>query len=369
MPSMLHKPLGRTDLSVSGIGVGAGIGSGGSYESLPDVIWAAMDAGINFIDTAPSYGLGQSEEAVGRAVRGVRQEIVLATKIEPKDATSKDVARSVDESLARLGTDYIDLLQLHWTDGTPALDDVLSAMGAEVEAGRVRAIGAANVSAAVLDRIAGSNQHLAAAQVEYNLDDRGAERDVLSTCVANSLGLIASAPLRQGVVSSSAPCRGVLQRLASMYGKTTAQIALRWLVSHASVVAIPNTTKVSRVKENADSMGFELKQEEIQEISAACIMEPQLIPIAAIRMPETGVVFKTVSDALDNAEGAVPSPAELAKEISAGEYLKPIRVTPLDTMSADYQLVQGHLRYWAWVIAFDGQRSIPALVDGPRDWS
>ena len=119
---MQFKNLGRTSVRLSAIGQGTGLGGysskPASYDDLVDVIRAGIDLGMTFIDTAPGYGDGASEAVVGRAIAGRRGEVVLATKVSPANVTSDGVMASVEASLHRLGTDYLDLCQVHWSNPT-----------------------------------------------------------------------------------------------------------------------------------------------------------------------------------------------------------------------------------------------------------
>lgn len=181
-------------------------------------VLAALDLGVNFIDTAPVYGLGSAEEILGRVLEtsGRRDEIVLATKTGlavsngrvERDGSPARIARDVEGSLRRLRTDRIDLLQVHWPDPTVPIEETAEALAALVRGGKVRAIGAANFSPAQLDafrRVAPVATH----SPPYNLFERAVEADVLPYCRRHGLATIVYGALCRGLLS------GRLQRVAS----------------------------------------------------------------------------------------------------------------------------------------------------------
>ncbi len=367
---MIQKALGQTAISVSAIGQGLSIGSYktrvGRYEDQVDNIRLGISLGMTLLDTAPVYGDGHSERVVGQAVADVRQEVCLATKLRPGKTRPEEVEASAAESLERTGCDVIDLLQIHWPNPDVPLADTIGAMGSLVERGVVEHIGVSNFSLAELEeaREALPTGDIQSLQVEYNLFDRGVEDDLLPYCQEAGITVMAYSPLHRGRIANGPDHLAVLETIAEAHGATPAQVALRWLVSHEGVVAIPNSTNPTRLKENARSADIALTDGEIERISSACAPKSVEMDTDRIRpaREDEEKVYRTVDQARENALGMSPSPTQLSEQIKGGEMLKPFRVTPSQEPGY-YDLVEGRLRYWAWVIAFDGKRPIPVLLD------
>jgi aryl-alcohol dehydrogenase-like predicted oxidoreductase len=203
------------DFSVSRIGLGTwAIGGwmwGGTDEktSLRTII-AALDKGINLIDTAPVYGFGQSEKIVGRAVKeyGDRTRIIIATKVglEWKDgkvlrnSTRQRILKEVDDSLRRLLTEYIDIYQVHWPDPLVPIEETANTMKELVKSGKIRAIGVSNYSTEQMDKFR-AVASIRVAQPPYNLFERTSEDDILPYCRENNIIPITYSALCRGLLS------------------------------------------------------------------------------------------------------------------------------------------------------------------------
>lgn len=212
---MTYHTLGRSGLKVSPLCLGAMMFGGPANEADSfRIIDRALDAGINFIDTANIYTAGASERIVGQALRGRRDRVILATKVRgprgdgPNDqGTSRGhILREVEASLSRLGTDYIDLYYLHYPDYDTPLDESLSAMNDCVRAGKVRYIGCSNFYAwQVCEGVWMSERHhwaaFTAVQPLYNIVNRDAEVELLPFCRQYGLGVVSYSPLARGVLA------------------------------------------------------------------------------------------------------------------------------------------------------------------------
>jgi diketogulonate reductase-like aldo/keto reductase len=345
---VLQKPLGSAGEHIPAIGLGTGVagyaGRSPRYEALEPVVRAAIDLGMTLIDTAPGYGDGEAERRVGRAVQGMRQKVFLATKVSPNDVAKDDLVVSAEESMCRLGTDYLDLLQVHWSNPGVPIHDTVEGLSLLVERGKVRYVGVSNFSPRELEeaRRAFAPGEIVSNQLEYNLFDRGVEDKVLPLFVEESLS-----------------------QIAGEHGRSPAQVALNWIVQQGPVVAIPNTTNVERVREISESLDFTLSPEESQDIALRCTVRVRAVPVDEIKVEDTsgGPVYTTLQDAVENRHNAVPSPAQLAEQVREGEFLKPVRL--LRRPEGGYTLVEGKIRYWAWVIAHDGVEPVAALIDEP----
>jgi aryl-alcohol dehydrogenase-like predicted oxidoreductase len=210
---MRQNRLGRSDLTVSAVGLGCNnFGRRLDATGTRAVIDAALDAGVTFFDTADIYGGdGASERLIGEALEGGRRDrVVLATKFGMDMGTdggrphgSREYVRSaLDDSLARLRCDHVDLLYYHEPDGVTPLGETLAALGELADAGKLRAFGVSNVDAAELrEAVDHGDARLAAVQNEYSLLERGAEDDVLPLAHAHGVGFVPYFPLARGLLT------------------------------------------------------------------------------------------------------------------------------------------------------------------------
>ncbi|HKJ70903.1 MAG TPA: aldo/keto reductase [Gammaproteobacteria bacterium] len=211
---MEYTAIPGTDIEVSRIGLGTwAIGGwmwGGTDEAESiATIHAALERGITLVDTAPVYGFGRSEEIVGKALKGRRDDVVLATKAGlewderenvRRNASAKRIRQEVDDSLRRLGTDYIDLYQVHWPDPRVAPEETAEALNGLLAAGKVRAIGVSNFSPGQMDAFR-REAPLHTDQPPYNLFERAIEADVVPYCRDQGIGLITYGALCRGLLT------------------------------------------------------------------------------------------------------------------------------------------------------------------------
>jgi aryl-alcohol dehydrogenase-like predicted oxidoreductase len=214
---MQYRSLGRTGIKVSPYCLGAmmfGKLGNPDHEECVRIIHRALDAGINFIDTADRYSAGESEEIVGKALKGRRDSIVLATKFQgpmSEDPNMQGTSRrwiigAVEGSLRRLGTDYIDLYQVHRPSPDTEIEETLSALTDLMRAGKIRAIGSSTfpVSEIVEAQWVAERRGLARFRTEqppYSILDRGIERDMLPTCQRYGMGVMVWSPLSKGMLT------------------------------------------------------------------------------------------------------------------------------------------------------------------------
>lgn len=364
------------DSIVPAIGQGCGrigLSENRSYISEAEEIYAlqfGVDVGMTFIDTAEVYGDGNSELLVGRALSGRREKVFLATKFSPENSSYKKVITSLENSLCRLKTDYIDLYQAHWPNPSIPIEETMGALAKLKGDGKVRNVGLSNFSKREFIQAQANliDFRIVSNQVELNLVDRFAQQELLPFLQSIESTLIAYSPLDKGRNASGDPREVVLSRLSDKYGKTTSQIALSWLISQKNVMAIPSSSNPKHLEENAMAMWIELEKSDLDEIDE--IFRPKLlqIPCEAIRVSLSGEggkkVYQTRAEAINNHLDLVPSPLELAEYIKAGDSVKPVRLIPSTEQDSEfkYDLVEGRLRYWAWVLAFNGEKPVPAYV-------
>jgi aryl-alcohol dehydrogenase-like predicted oxidoreductase len=235
---MEYRPLGRTGVQVSPLCLGTmmfGAWGNPDHDDSIRIIHRALDAGINFVDTADIYSAGESEEIVGKALKGRRDDVVLATKLGvPMDedpnhrgGSRRWIVHEVENSLRRLGTDYIDLYQLHRPDLDTDIDETLAALTDLVQQGKVRYIGSSSFNAGqiVEAQWAARGRRLERFRTEqppYSLLTRGIELDVLPTAQRHGMGILTYSPLAGGWLSGSwtadsSPTSPARQRLAKRF--------------------------------------------------------------------------------------------------------------------------------------------------------
>jgi diketogulonate reductase-like aldo/keto reductase len=229
-------------------------------EECRNTVETALDLGYRHIDTAQMY---ENEEQVGQAIAGSgvdREEIFLVTKILRENLAYEDVHRSVEESLDRLGTE-IDLLLIHSPNRTVPLEDSIRAMNELQNDGSVKHIGVSNFSVSQMEAaIDTSETPILTNQVKYH--PFNGQDDILEFCIDNDSMLTAYSPVaRQRIIGND-----TLQEIGNRYGKTEAQVALRWLIQQRMVSAIPKATKREHQKENIDIFDFQLTEDEMNQI-------------------------------------------------------------------------------------------------------
>jgi aryl-alcohol dehydrogenase-like predicted oxidoreductase len=304
------KYIKLRDLTVSRIGLGAmGMSHGYTGAGSDDAesirtIHRAIDLGVTLIDTAEIYGPFVNEELVGRALKGRRDDVVLATKFGlvshagdgawNLDSSPANIRTAVEGSLRRLGTDYIDLYYQHRVDPNTPIEDTVGAVGELVSEGKVRHIG---LSAAGADTIRRGNavHPISALQSEYSLWTRDLEAEILPLLRELGIGLVPFSPLGRGFLTGTIRSpeqfddddfrkdnprftaenfqrnlriADEVQAVATDVGATPAQVALAWLLAQGDDIApIPGTKRVARVEENAAADGVELSSAQIDTLN------------------------------------------------------------------------------------------------------
>jgi aryl-alcohol dehydrogenase-like predicted oxidoreductase len=307
---MQQRQLGREGPRVSALGLGC-MGMSEFYSGRDEAeslatIHRALDLGLNLLDTADSYGPHTNEELVGRAIKGRRSEVFLATKFgivrDPSDPTVRgfnahpDYLRSaIEGSLKRLDVATIDLYYLHRVDPKVPIEDTIGALAELVRAGKVRYIGLSEVSAATLER-AHSVHPITALQSEYSLWTRDPEAGVLAACRRLGIGFVPYSPLGRGFLTGAfartediaaddyrrvsprfqgenfernLPLLNKVRVLAAEIGCTPAQLALAWVLSQGDdIVPIPGTKRRKYLEENIAALSIRLSRAQLAELDA-----------------------------------------------------------------------------------------------------
>ncbi len=314
---MEYRRLGASGLKVSLLGLGGNnFGPRIDADRTRQVVDAALDEGVTFFDTADVYGEGRSEEFLGRALGMRRDEVVIGTKVAgkmgpgPNDrgASRRHIMDGVDASLRRLGTEYIDLLQMHTWDAETPIDETLGALDDIVRSGKVRYVGCSNYKAwqmtwalGISDR-RGWNKFISV-QPHYSLVYRDPERELIPACREFGIGVIPYFPLAGGVLTGKyregepapAGTRGAqserfsqrfatpqnlaivrkLEKWACEREHTVAELAIAWLAAQPTVsTVIAGATRPEQVRENAKATVLRLTLDEASEVAALAEIHP-----------------------------------------------------------------------------------------------
>ena len=317
---MEYRRLGETGLMVSELCLGCmTFGREADEEDSRKLVARFLESGGNFIDTADVYSEGVSEEITGRAIKSVRDDVVLATKVRfpmgdgPNDVglSRKHVIQGCEDSLRRLGTDYIDLYQVHcWDEATP-LEETLGALTDLIHAGKVRYIGVSNFTAWQIMKSVGLSDALGlerfvCLQPQYSLIERNVEYEILPACLEEGLGVIPWSPLGGGFLSGKyrrderppensriagaeesmeehwdrrATERNwnvldVVGEISESTGKSYAQISLNWLLRQPAVTApIIGARTLEQLDDNLGAAGWELDKDQTNRLSEAGALE------------------------------------------------------------------------------------------------
>lgn len=265
---MESKVLGRTGERVPVIGMGTwGMGSSTGDRRKEELLalQKGIELGMRFIDTAEIYGNGKSEMLVGDAIRDVRDEVFLATKVSPDHFSYEDLPKACEASLQRLGVKYVDLYQLHWPSPRIRIQETMRAMEDLVSEGKVRYIGVSNFSVeeTLEAQESLSRSELISNQVQYSITSREIEAELLPYCEKDKITVIAYSPLDRGKI----PLSKIPKDLLAKYEMTPAQIMLNWVTYRRLVMAIPKASHMDHVEENSKSVDVRLSEDDYQALS------------------------------------------------------------------------------------------------------
>jgi len=306
---MQFRTIGKSDLEVSDVALGTWAFGGDCWGKADDarsehVVSEAIEKGINLIDTAPIYGGGRSEEVIGRAIKGKRDRVVIATKcglqqqgdsIRP-NLTVSFIREEIENSLIRLGVDMIDLYQCHWPDEKTPFEETFTELNRLVAEGKIRHIGVSNFSRQQLEE-AMSFSPVVSNQMQYSLFERSVEEELMPFCRERKVSFLTYGPLGGGILTGKyctppAFPKGdvrsffykyyrepfwskgrelilVLEDIAARRKVLVAQIAINWVLSHVEVAScIAGARAAEQVDQNAAAADWDLSAEEIELIQA-----------------------------------------------------------------------------------------------------
>ena len=308
---MEYRRMGRTGLKVSEVCLGTmTFGHGTDQQEANRIVDLACEAGVNFFDTANSYGNGQSEIMLGKALKGRRQDLIVGTKVfNPMGSNPNDsgmsrihILRAIEESLTRLQTDYVDIYYIHHVDTQTPLEEMLRAFDDLVHQGKVRYIACSNYEAwRLMEALWISDSKDLARfecyQPQYSLVVRDIEEEIIPVCQLKGLGIVAWSPLAGGFLTGkyrtgdqqvggtrseegwAYPKRyfapnadetlGVLLDVAKDLGRSPAQVALRWVLDQPAITsAIIGTRTVEQARDNLKAGGWRLPQEALDRLTS-----------------------------------------------------------------------------------------------------
>jgi diketogulonate reductase-like aldo/keto reductase len=234
-----------------------------------DALRTGISLGMTLIDTSGNYGNGRSEQLIGHVLAGQRDRVFLVSKVEGDQVSGDGIARACAASLARLGTDYLDLYLLHWPVPSEQFSGVVAGFEQLRAAGKIRAWGVSNFNVGQMEDLlrVPDGHRCATNQVPYSLNNRRIENDVLPWCKQHGMPVMAYSPLggdKHLVVGDRA-----LAQIGTIHGCSAAAVALAWVIRSGNVIAIPESGSPEHVKENAVALSTALTPRDLQTLDAA----------------------------------------------------------------------------------------------------
>jgi diketogulonate reductase-like aldo/keto reductase len=234
-----------------------------------EALRTGISLGMTLIDTSGNYGNGRSEQFISHVIAGQRDRIFLVSKVEANEVSGNGIARACEASLARLGTDHLDLYLLHSPVPSTQLSGVVAGFEQLRAAGKIRAWGVSNFNIGQMEDLfrVSDGHRCATNQVPYSLNNRHIESDVLSWCKQHNMPVMAYSPL--GGDNNLLVGDRTLAQIGAMYGCSAAAVALAWVIRSGNVIAIPESGSPAHIKENAVALSTALTPRDLQTLDAA----------------------------------------------------------------------------------------------------
>ena len=307
---MQYRTLGSSGMQCSVVALGTWAFGGDSFGTIVDsqcidTVHKALDVGVNFIDTAPAYGDGHSEELIGKALKGKREKALVATKCGTdrdgkayfNDGSPAHIRKQLERSLRLLDTDYIDLYQMHWPDPNHPFEDTFREFAKMQQEGKIRHIGVSNFTVQQMEQI----KDLCAVvslQPPYSLLDRRIEHEILPYCDSNGIGILSYGSIGAGVLTGKFkerptflphdPRNGFypffseenwprtkamvteLEAIAQTHSKPAVHVAINWVLAQSpNMIALVGAKTVEQMADNAGAADWELSKDELERIEKA----------------------------------------------------------------------------------------------------
>lgn len=257
--------------SVPALGQGSAKLGQGKHPAAVEIeaLRTGISLGMTLIDTSGGYGGGRSEQSISRVIASQRDRVFLVSKVEAHEVSGDGIARACAASLARLGTEYLDLYLLHWPAPSEQFPGMVAAFGQLRAAGKIRAWGVSNFDVGQMEDLfrVPDGDRCATNQVPYSLSDRRIERDVLPWCKQHNLPVMAYSPL--GGNNNLVVGDRTLGQIGAIHGCSAAAVALAWVIRSGNVIAIPESGSPAHVKENAVALSIALTPQDMQALDAA----------------------------------------------------------------------------------------------------
>ena len=234
-----------------------------------EALRTGISLGMTLIDTSGNYGNGRSEQFISHVIAGQRDRVFLVSKVEGNQVSGDGIARACAASLARLGSEYLDLYLLHWPVPVAQFPGVVAAFEQLRAAGKIRAWGVSNFNVGQMEDLfqVPDGHRCATSQVPYSLNNRRIERDVLPWCTQHNVPVMAYSPL--GGDSNLVVGDRTLLQVGTLHGCSAAAVALAWVIRSGSVIAIPESGAPAHVKEDAVALSIALTPRDLQIMDAA----------------------------------------------------------------------------------------------------
>tara|TARA_R110000824_G_scaffold112449_1_gene261591 strand:- start:689 stop:1789 length:1101 start_codon:yes stop_codon:yes gene_type:complete len=314
----------------------------------------AMDLGVNFFDTAELYGGGYSEEILGRALDSTRRhDAFICTKFNARNSHRKLLTKSLEDSLKRLKTDYIDFYLAHWPNPNVPFEDLIESLEKFRSDGKIKYYGLSNATSHELKRFKRcNNNNFFVVENEYNLLDRDIEREILPFVKGENNLFLAYSPLIQGIPLKS---NNKIIKLQEKYNCSIQQLYLAW-VKQPNVLSLVRTTNKTHLKDNIRAMDITLSSED-RKVLENCFT-PVKIEIEVDKIQIDQRSYTTQEEALENQNDLIPSPLLLSQRLNKGLTFPPLRVKK---EGERYKIVNDFYmaeikKYWAWRISFDNKK-------------